>query len=367
MNKKKISIFVSKIQGGGAERSAVNVANYIAKKGYDVDLISLKRKQNTKILNNKINFISLDTSRLIFSLPKLFRYISDKNNSNFYFVPFLNGNNVISIFLKIIFRKFNLICTIHNPVYSHYKYTTFKDKIVIKILVLFKNIPNKFITCSHYIKNELIRKYSFNSKNIKHVYNPLDFSEIKKKSKIENKFLAKYKKKNKILLSIGRLTYQKNFESLILKIKPILIKKNIILVILGSGKNYKKLKNLIKLNNLNRKVFLLGYKPNPFNYLKNSDLFILNSRWEGLGSVIIESIFLKIPIICNKCPGGINEIFDYKNNYSIFDFKNQKQLEKTVIDLLYKNKTKIPMLNSKFLKKFDVNKASHEYLDFIIN
>lgn len=136
---------------------------------------------------------------------------------------------------------------------------------------------------------------------------------------------------------------------------------------MGSGKNHKKLKNLIKLNNLNKKVFLLGYKPNPFNYLKNSDLFILNSRWEGLGSVIIESLFLKIPIICNKCPGGINEIFDYKNNYSIFNFKNQKKLEKTVINLLYKNKTKISMLNSKFLKKFDVNKASHEYLDFIIN
>ena len=42
MNKKKICIFVSKIQGG-SWKSAVNVANYIAKQGYDIDLISIKK------------------------------------------------------------------------------------------------------------------------------------------------------------------------------------------------------------------------------------------------------------------------------------------------------------------------------------
>ena len=44
MNKKKICIFVSKFKCG-AEKSAVNVANYIAKKGYDIDLISIKKNQ----------------------------------------------------------------------------------------------------------------------------------------------------------------------------------------------------------------------------------------------------------------------------------------------------------------------------------
>ena len=88
INKKKICIFVSKIQGGGAEKSAVNVANYIAKQGYDIDLISIKKNQNLKILNKKINFISLNSSRLIFALPSLLKYISNKNNKNFYLVPF---------------------------------------------------------------------------------------------------------------------------------------------------------------------------------------------------------------------------------------------------------------------------------------
>ena len=366
MNKKKICIFVSKIQGGGAEKSAVNVANYIAEKGYDIDLISVKGNQKISILNKRINFISLNSSRLIFSLPKLLKYISKKNSKNFYLVPFLNGINVISIFLKIIFNKFNLICTIHNPVSSHYKYTTLKDKIIILLLFLFKSIPDKYITCSYFIKKELINKYKFNPKNIKHVYNPLDFLEMKSKSLNQNIKIKKLKKKNKLIISIGRLTYQKNFNSLILKLKNILHVNNIIFIILGTGEDYAELKNLIKLNKLSKKVFLLGYKSNPFNYLKKSDLFILNSRWEGLGSVLIESLFLKIPVVCNKCPGGIEEIFDNKNKYSIFNFENKKRFEKTILDLIYKkNKSKF-MFNPGFLKKFDIKRASNEYLKFIL-
>ena len=154
----------------------------------------------------------------------MLKYISNKNNKNFYLVPFLNGTNVISIFLKIIYRKFNLICTIHNPVSSHYKYTTIKDKIIILLLLLFKHIPDKYITCSKFIKKELINKYKFNSRNIKYVYNPLNFLEMKQKSSVKNLSIKQLKKNNKIIISIGRLAYQKNFGSLILKLKIFYLK-----------------------------------------------------------------------------------------------------------------------------------------------
>ena len=259
-----------------------------------------------------------------FSIPKLIKYLSKNNNKNFYFVSFLNGPNVIGIFLKLIFKKFNLVCTLHNPLTSHLKYTTFRDKIIILFLLIFKNIPQKYITCSYYIKKELIEKYNFKKNNLRNVYGTVDFVEMSKKKKIKNNFFKKYKKNNKILISIGRLSYQKNYGELILKLKNILLKKKIILIILGTGYEYIKLKSIIKLNKLNKKVFLLGYKPDPVEYMRNSDLFILNSRWEGLGLVLIESIFLKIPIICNKCPGGVNEIFDNTNNKTIFNFEDQK-------------------------------------------
>tara|TARA_B100002052_G_scaffold254968_1_gene244881 strand:+ start:18918 stop:20021 length:1104 start_codon:yes stop_codon:yes gene_type:complete len=367
MRNKKIAIFVAKAEGGGAEKSATNVANFIASKGYELDFITLKQNTNKKLLHKNINHINLNVSRLLFSIPKLFKYLIRNNHKKFYFVSFLNGPNVIGIFLKLIFHKFNLVCTLHNPLTSHLKYTTFRDKVIILILLIFKNIPQKYITCSYYIKKELIEKYNFKKNNLRNVYGPIDFVEMSKKRRIKNNFFKKNKKNNKVLISIGRLSYQKNYSDLILKLKNLLLKKNIILIILGVGNEYSKLKSLIKKNKLSKKVFLLGYKSDPVEYMRNSDLFILNSRWEGLGLVLIESIFLKIPIICNKCPGGVNEIFDNTNNKTIFDFNNQKRLEDTIKELLYKKNKKNFMLKKKYLNKFKLHQAANEYLKFIIS
>ena len=126
--------------------------------------------------------------------------------------------------------------------------------------MIFKNIPQKYITCSYYIKKELIEKYNFKKNNLRNVYGPVDFVEMSKKKKIKNNFFKKYKKNNKILISIGRLSYQKNYGELILKLKNILLKKKIILIILGTGYEYIKLKSIIKLNKLNKKVFYLDTK-----------------------------------------------------------------------------------------------------------
>ena len=70
-----------------------------------------------------------------------------------------------------------------------------------------------------------------------------------------------------------------------------------------------------------------------------------------MGSVLIESLFLKVPIVCNKCPGGIEEIFESKNNYSIFNFNNKKKFEKTIFELIYSKKKSKFMFDSKILKK----------------
>ena len=85
---------------------------------------------------------------------------------------------------------------------------------------------------------------------------------MKQKSSVKN-LSIKQLKNNKIIISIGRLAYQKNFGSLILKLKNILFKNNIIFIIIGTGEYYQELKNLIKLHKLTKKVFLLGYKSNP--------------------------------------------------------------------------------------------------------
>ena len=73
MRNKKI-VLVAKAEGGELKK-ATNVANFIASKGYELDFITLKQNTNKKLLHKNINHINLNVSRLLFSIPKLFKYL----------------------------------------------------------------------------------------------------------------------------------------------------------------------------------------------------------------------------------------------------------------------------------------------------
>ena len=169
-------------------------------------------------------------------------------------------------------------------------------------------------------------------------------------NKDENEF-------NDYYICIGRLTKQKNFSFLIKCFKNICaLKKNLKILILGEGEQRDKLKNLISKYNLQENIFLIGYKKNVFTYLKKAKGFILSSLWEDPGFVLVEAIYLNIPVISSDCPSGPKEIVGddkgilFKSNlekefidkFNYFENLDEKEIKK----MKYKAKS--------FIKKFSI-------------
>ena len=113
-------------------------------------------------------------------------------------------------------------------------------------------------------KREFDKKFNIKSKCI---YNP--FLKIKFNKNIKKKI---YKKKSLKILTIGRLTKQKDHMTLLKAIKLINFDLNPELIIIGKGNEFRNLKNFIKDNNLNSKVKLLGYKHKPYYFIKICDM-----------------------------------------------------------------------------------------------
>ena len=65
----------------------------------------------------------------------------------------------------------------------------------------------------------------------------------------------------------------------------------------------KKLKQLIDKYSLKDSVHLVGFKENPYSYLKAADLFVCSSRGEGFSLVVAEAMTLGIPILTVNCSG----------------------------------------------------------------
>ena len=143
---------------------------------------------------------------------------------------------------------------------------------------------------------------------------------IKKKEKITLNLGQK-----KIIISIGRLTKQKNF-SFLLNAFALLKKKypEYHLLILGEGEERKKLEFIINDLKLSECVNLLGHKKNPYKYLKKAECFVLSSLWEDPGFVLLEASYLNIPILSSNCPNGPTEILQDGLGGFLFNSNNKE-------------------------------------------
>ena len=191
---------------------------------------------------------------------------------------------------------------------------------------------------------------------------------MQKKQKVNFK-KNPFKIKNSLkLISVGRLVDQKDHLTLLRSIRNIKNKIKVELILIGQGKNKIFLNNYIKINRLEKNVKILGYKKNPYPFIKYSNVLVLTSKYEGLPNVLLEAITLKRFVISSDCPTGPKEILDNGKGGMLFKTGNYKDLSKKII--LCKSQTKVIKRKINYayssLKKYDSEKNLNLYYKNLI-
>lgn len=110
-----------------------------------------------------------------------------------------------------------------------------------------------------------------------------------------------------IILSVGSLEARKDFSTLVCAFARIRCSRKSRLVILGEGKERRKLLNLAKELNVREDVDLPGFKRNPYPYMSRASVFALSSRREGSPVAIVEALACGTPVVSTNCPNGPSE------------------------------------------------------------
>lgn len=230
---------------------------------------------------------------------------------------------------------------------------------------------DKVVAICDEMKEELQEIYPKIKEKIIRIYNPFNFERIEK-LKNDNTDLTDNDKKlleKKYIVAIARLdSVQKDFSTLIKAFK-IVKEKGIeeSLYIIGDGPSRKEIEQEIKKIGLEKEILLLGNRKNPYIWLKNSLFFVHSSKYEGLPTVLIETLICDKMIISSNCPTGPKEILNNESCGKLFEVGNYNQLadllEKYLIDKERKNEFLQEILKRK--EDFNKEKIIKEYENLI--
>ncbi len=307
---------------------------------------------------NRIEEIKLIKNRLIKKLPTEGFFWSRLNYIAvfiFCFFPLLfylsrNKNNYLFIYLLtslplLIVSLFNLDNKIIFRVSGKIQFTIFRKLI----LFISKKKIKKVLIQTLESKNRILKNKIYNKKILSLIRDPIiDYNKINllKKEKIETKFSDK-----NFFVSIGRLTYQKNFLFLTKCLKKIIRhEKNFIFLILGEGQDREKIENYIKRFKLSKYIILTGYKKNIFKYINNSVGLICSSLWEEPGFIIQEAAACKKIILTSDCYTGPSEFLNNGKNGYVFKNDDQKSFVKNFQKLLKEKRYHKKKINENFKK-----------------
>jgi glycosyltransferase involved in cell wall biosynthesis len=357
----KLLIFIPSIEDGGVEKNLFLLSNYLSQKINKVEILTCN--YNYKYLFNKKIKFSGTRNPFFFNRNRYAKYlvclfilslniIKDRNVTVFAF----QANIYAIIVSKLLGIK---IITRSNSAPQGWSKNYLKQ-IIFRFLL---RRADSIIVNSKEFKKEMDKRYKIKTNFI---YNPFNIKFIEKKIKKKINFNF-YKKKNLNIISIGRLTEQKDHLTLLRAFSLVVKKIDAKLLIIGKGKLKNYLQDFVLNNNLSDHVKLLGYNKNPYNFIKTADIFILSSKFEGLPNVLLEAQFLKKYIISTDCPTGPKEILLNGKAGDLFPVGDYVKLSKIILNYNYQSqkiKKKINLGLKKFYR-FDMNKNCLKYLNIL--
>jgi len=378
--KKKILYCITKSNWGGAQRYVYDLATNLPKDKYETAVVlggdgRLKEKLEAfGIRTIPVSSLQRDVGVIkdissFFELIKIFRKekpdIIHLNSSKMGGIGGLAGR--IARVRKIIF-------TAHGWAYNEDR--NFLQKFAIAILhfitVAFSHLT---IAVSEKAK-EQFKSAGLMKKKIVVIHNGIGEIEFIEKEKARQHFVdIRYPQTEKVKekiksepLWIGTISelhrnkglgYAVEAISRLIKNENINIShRNIIFIIMGEGEERKNLEEIIKKNNLENSVFLVGNVENASSYLKALDIFTLTSITEAMPYTITEAGKAEVPIIASNV-GGISEIIDDMKSGILLQPKKAKEISDAIEYLMnHPDKKEIfsKLLKEKIDKEFSLEK-----------
>ncbi len=308
--KNKITLIISTLSCGGAERVLVLLSQGFIAQGHEVSVVTLDSKDSDFYqLPVEVNRLALgimgQSANTLEAIKNNFQRIARLRNAIQSTKPdivisFLRLTNIITI-LALLGVNYPVIVTEHNDpqIFSYGKLWETLRRLTYRYCTMVVSVSQGV---DHGLETLPQHKRAV-------IYNPIIIQE---NNAIESLPSAVDPNKN-WLVSMGRLTKQKGFDLLLQAFQKVAPKhSNWQLLILGQGELKEQLEKMRDDLGLSDQVVFVGSLQNPFKVLRQAKLFAMASRNEGFPMAHGEALACGLPVIATDCPSGPREMIRHE-------------------------------------------------------
>jgi glycosyltransferase involved in cell wall biosynthesis len=362
----KISFIIPSFDVGGTESSFIRMANYInySDSQFKAELVYwFEGGELRKLIDPGVIITKLNVSNLFSLMIQLINYYNISKPAVVHTSMYMIGNIALisRIFSshkpKIIIgarSDFDSICEISK---------NFFDKFLLKQLsYFFYKKADQIVAVSEGVKEGLTKSLKLESSKVKVIYNGILTKKHRDSYSVPPNHHWFGMENICLISSIGRLSPEKGIYELVCAFKKALISNNKLrLMIIGEGKEKTRIIKYLYDNSITEYVDIIGFKDDYYSYLSNSDIFILNSYYEGMPSILVEAVSTNAKIISTNCMHGPSELLQGVPESKLIDINNEDQLVDAINKFSITKKIKREKVEH--LKNFYIEESIKKYIE----
>ncbi|WP_263786833.1 glycosyltransferase [Salinibacter grassmerensis] len=358
----RVSLFWGSLVGGGIEHVMVALAQGFLNRGIDTDIVLLKKKgELLGSLPSDCRVFNLRANGLVESVPSLATYLRHHHTS--VLLSAAPYPNRVALLAKVITGGFTpIVISEHNVSPIAGSRSMLPDWGLTHITKATYLLADRAVAVSEGVADRVSERLHMRREKFDVVYNPVVSMETLGHANRDVEHSWFQNSGTPVVLGVGRLVEEKGFSVLLEAFAKVRKSRRARLVIFGEGSERRALEQQAEHLGVSDQVWMPGFVSNPLKYMSKASVFVLSSKSEGLGNVLIEAMSCGTPVVSTDCPSGPAEILEGGKHGKLVPVEDPSALAMGVEEAL---DGKIDPAPRSALNRFQRDRVTEQYLDIL--
>jgi glycosyltransferase involved in cell wall biosynthesis len=306
--RRRICFVLPSLDGGGAERAAVQILNALDSRAWDRALYLFERRgPYLADVDQSVRVSSGDAGASRATRWSAFRrYVRDTRPDLVVcfltFVSALSAARAARTGARVVFNQQTPVSAfLADADYAWRR--PWRRRVFSLVTRIGYGLADAIVATSAGVADDLVATFGVRRDRIRVVHNPVDLDAVRAAAAEPLDCAAAERWSRPSLVAAGRLAEAKNYPLLIDAMALLRRAVPARLFILGAGDLEPQLRDRIAQLGLADAIALCGFQRNPWKYIARADVFVLTSRYEGFGNVLVEAMACGVPVVATTSPG----------------------------------------------------------------